>query len=233
MVRGGVNDGPGARDSPDRFGHVLYERAAGTDFVREWLDATTPERPQPAGPVGSAGPPGPSVQPSGQEAVDLLCVTASVTVDEWFDLVRGRDGVGSAGLVSIGDGVRSTAGRSTSAPTTPVRSTGPTIAGDSMAFATVGDPADLPSVGLAVEAFVDDWRDSGARTLVCLDALPAFFERREEVRVLRFVAALLVQLEYQGVAVHAVVVPDAVDVWTRSSLASLFGTIDHGEHDDA
>lgn len=244
MVGSEVNGAPRGRDFPGLGGHVLYERPAGTDFVREWLDATETGGQRSGSPPGTgARPAGTGVGPTGPTAVNLLCVSASVTVDEWIALVSCLDGVGAAGMVSIGDGVRSTAANSTAAgsasgPTTAgspttAPSTGATNAGGRLAFTTVGDAGDLASVGLAVEAFVDDWRGNGARTVVCLDALPAFLERREEVRVLRFVAALLAQLEYDGVAAHAVLVPDAVDGWTRSALASLFETVDRGAHGDA
>ncbi|QLD90261.1 hypothetical protein HWV07_14955 [Natronomonas salina] len=143
-------------------------------------------------------------------AADVLFVTVTKSARERLDALKRHADAPPAnvGVVSVqvgGSGGTARAGGE-----------------DGPAVRRISDPSDLTGVGIAISEFLSAWRDTGNRTVVCVESLTALLQYVDANRVFQFCNEITSKFERAEALAHFHITPGAHEPQVLNVLSSLF-----------
>lgn len=156
------------------------------------------------------------------EAADernVLAVLLTGTVDSWLTRWRaiGNERPASLGFVTTGELFRSTTAQNNGGERTSI--------GGGTALRSVSNPGDLTGLQIAIGEFLDDWADSEAETVVCIDSVTVLLQYVDRSAAYRFLHTLLGRAWSADASVHAHLDPATVDGQELATFVPLFDTV--------
>lgn len=146
----------------------------------------------------------------------FLSVTLDGTPDDRLAVWRNRVGElpAEAAVIDVGETTRSASAASASGPgMTPV------------SIETVGDPADLTGLAIAISKYADTWTDTASTPVVCFHSLTSLLSHVAEERVFQLLHAMTGRLRDSGAVAHYHLDPTACDDSVVNRFSPLFDVI--------
>ena len=129
------------------------------------------------------------------------------------------------GIVSVDNGARSAAAMS-GGDADAAGPAGPSGPGGPGGLAeTVTNPNDLTGLGIRITEYLQEWADTGGRTVVCFDSLTALLQYVDLRTAYEFLHVLSGRLDAVGAFAHFHMDPSAHDARTVETITSLFDAV--------
>ena len=146
---------------------------------------------------------------------NVLSLGYSTPSDRNTRAVRSAGPPSDTTFVCIGERTRSTAATSPPADLTPGGTT----------MRVVPDPANVARIGLVVNDCLEDWADSGSRTVICFHSLSNLLEYVDLQTAFRFLHVLTGRIATADAQAHFHIDPTAHDEKTVRTLSMLFDDV--------
>lgn len=151
---------------------------------------------------------------------NFLAVVYDGPPDEWMHAIAGHeDHPVNLGLISVTDGDQAVATHTGPTEQSPSRKTGPRVEYDPVT--SVPDPGDLQALGTTITAYLEDWDETAARTVVVIDSLTAMLDHVERSAGVQFLQILRHRLTRANASAYCLITPTRHDSTTILLLQSL------------